>query len=259
MHRYATCLRSCRRLRLNRGSYRFNCRPLSAIVSKTDPSTSKAGLSKARSNTRLVKKKLEEERRVEDDRDVFVDDLSATLEAHRARNRASVIRKIEASPSLLIHRPLLEGNVEDGREGERPRVAKDEAIIASSCQAANTLGLDQVDRSTANDKDSVAATNRREIGSSVQDTQRSKVKSVRWPADSVQAQKGAGRRRRRGYTSSTDILEYTGVYLYPERPWKNISSRPSDLQRPWLLYMKDDDTTYPDRFVRCKELDCTSG
>ena len=51
-----------------------------------------------------------------DTKDILVDDLTATLEAHRASNRATVIREVETLPSNTkgYKRPLL---LEHGRDG----------------------------------------------------------------------------------------------------------------------------------------------
>lgn len=55
-------------------------------------------------------------RREEDSKDIIVDDLSATLEAHRASNRAAVIRNVqlpESYPTTSTMQPLL-GQAGDG-------------------------------------------------------------------------------------------------------------------------------------------------
>lgn len=54
-----------------------------------------------------------------DAKDIFVDDLSATLEAHRASNRAAVIRKVNVTAVVApprFKRPLLERDGNDGSE-----------------------------------------------------------------------------------------------------------------------------------------------
>ena len=54
-----------------------------------------------------------------DAKDIFVDDLSATLEAHRASNRAAVIRKVNVTAVVApprFQRLLLERDGNDGSE-----------------------------------------------------------------------------------------------------------------------------------------------
>lgn len=247
MHRYATILCLCRKSSLDRRFYRIGTRLLSNIGA--DPSKLSNGQLKEGAHAWQNGQLLGRKRRAEDDRDIFVHDLSATLEAHRARNRASVIRKIEAPPSLFIRRPLLEV-VEGSTTVERPCADNEEDSFADSSRAPNTLGLSEDESLTGKDDVKDTVTIRQEKGASVKAAQRSEAETARrWPADSVQAQKGTRRRSRRSYTSSTDILEYTGGYLYPDKPWKSVSQRPYDLQRPWLLYMEDSGINYTDRFV----------
>ena len=43
--------------------------------------------------------------RYEDNKDIYVDDLQATLEAHRATNRARIIRRVDAGSDPSVFRP----------------------------------------------------------------------------------------------------------------------------------------------------------
>lgn len=68
-------------------------------------------------------------RRERDTKDIIVDDLSATLEAHRVSNRAAVIRKIGVQASDLPEsflRPLLDKG-DGGGEVEEIHEVKEEA------------------------------------------------------------------------------------------------------------------------------------
>lgn len=67
--------------------------------------------------------------RKEDTKDVIVEDLSATLEAHRASNRAAVIRKIEVQGSLSpgIYRRLSLDKGDGGSQNEMIHEATEEA------------------------------------------------------------------------------------------------------------------------------------
>lgn len=68
-------------------------------------------------------------RREKDAKDIIVDDLSATLEAHRASNRAAVIRKIkiESNSDLAgpILRPLLRENGDGGSKAKKTQEGKE--------------------------------------------------------------------------------------------------------------------------------------
>ena len=59
------------------------------------------------SNLSVNEQQRRNPKRSEDHSNVFVNDLSATLEAHRTRNRASVIRKIVDHAEPYFLRPLL--------------------------------------------------------------------------------------------------------------------------------------------------------
>lgn len=245
MHRCATCLRSCRESRLNQGFYTIGIRLQSTATALS--STSNNRPVKDSQDTWKKGLDLEEKRSQKDDQDVFVNDLSATLEAHRARNRASVIRKVEASPSQLIKRPLFEAAIEDA---ESPPVIRDGIDTEDSSPSISTLGLGQTSRLTVIDEGWRTNTKRKVKGSPTQVIQTSESEGVqRWPTDSIQAQKRVRKRSRRSYTSSDDVLEYIGGYLHPDKQWKNTGNRPHELLRPWLLYMDASSGTYVDRFV----------
>lgn len=69
-------------------------------------------------------------RREKDSKDIIVDDLSATLEAHRASNRAAVIRKIKLRTSDIagpVLRPLLSTSDDGGGVATEIHEANEEA------------------------------------------------------------------------------------------------------------------------------------
>lgn len=83
-------------------------------------------------------------RRKKDAKDIIVDDLSATLEAHRASNRAAVIRKVKLDSDGSIWRPLL-GKYSDGRSEakkthERKEIEPPRMWPADSVQAKERYG-----------------------------------------------------------------------------------------------------------------------
>ena len=185
---------------------------------------------------------LEDQRQTKD-RDIFVDDLSATLEAHRSRNRASVIRKIEASPSLFIKRPVLN----DGAQGdENVKVERQEGSESShgsdDAQKLSSTTKSKKWRMKRNTND-----RRTRPENTNPDQPKDAQKSVRRKGQDLKAEKIRGRET---HKSSTDFQEYKAEYLYPKPPWDEYRSRTQELQRPWLLYIDPKTATHSDRFVK---------
>lgn len=218
MHRDAVCLRTCQHARLGIAPYRRNPRLLSnaSVENQVDdkghvivnPSTWDE------EHGRAVR------RRPVDSKDVILDDLSATLEAHRSRNSASVIRKMDTpSPFSIPFQRLSVGRLAIDREEERRRDLLD--------SDPNRNG-----------------------------PKRKTVELQLWPADSVQAQEGykvGGRKRLRirrvGISDKSVNLEYTGVPLHPTHSWTlKVDSLPL-LQRPWLAYLEKKSEDNLERYV----------
>lgn len=159
-----------------------------------------------------------------DAQDVVIDDLSATLHAHRASNRASVIRKIAAPsdiPDLFLRPSINEKHQSEGSPSED--------LTEGIALAKNGL------------KSGVT-------GDQAEQTQQGQIAGSRiWPADSVQAQEGYGRRSRKrvrkragdNFVKSRGVLEYTGVPFLPRGSWEYGRSSTPLLQRPWLAYMEE--------------------
>ncbi len=155
-------------------------------------------------------------------KDVVIDDLSATLEAHRASNRASVIRKIHLPPdtSEFFFRPTIDGRHEVKEVGNE---RLPEGRVPAKDGFKRCLDGDQAGKTPEGD-----------------------VAAMRiWPADSTQAQRAGGGkgwkrvRLRTGnnFVKSTGVLEYTGKSLRPAQAWAN--STVGIFQRPWLAYMEE--------------------
>lgn len=173
-------------------------------------------------------------RRPVDVQDVVLDDLSATLEAHRASNRASVIRKINAPsdiPSLFL-RPSIDRNYA-GKE------ALSEDLTEGGELAQNSL------KSSVDDNQAEETQEENEAGIGI------------WPADSLQAQEGYGRRNRKrvgrkvgnGFVKSRVVLEYAGVAFSPTQSWVYGPSSTKTFQRPWLAYMEESSGDHLGRLV----------
>ena len=112
MHRPSLRLQSCCQTRLCRCFHNIHSRRDSSVpVANTDKQAIESlTLWQDSSGKALVRKALA--RKEEDTKNIFVDDLSATLEAHRASNRAGVIRKLKSKEPVgnlaaPVLRPLL--------------------------------------------------------------------------------------------------------------------------------------------------------
>ena len=138
-----------------------------------------------------------------DTKDIIIDDLQATLEAHRATNRAAVLRNIatEVPQTTLsdagIYRPLLNRPLAHDAEPEHetadPRPVKEQGQVKKG-----GAGL--------------------------------------WPADSVQGQRiDQGQHGKGGKFGGEDDGEYTGRNFRPQGYWHFRFLR--DMERPWLAHM----------------------
>lgn len=150
-----------------------------------------------------------------DEQTIFIDDLSATLEAHRARNRASIIRKI--GETRLVSSGENKQHVLDDKEKQTPSASN-----AVSEQPQRTVNGDLLER---------------------------------WPADSLQARRLMVREGRCGVVKSDKVLEYKGAIEGIKSPWKIESHghvRRRILERPWLAYLENRSEDVKDRLVPCR-------
>ena len=99
MHRSALRLRSCCRPRLRRSFYNIHVQRLSSAGNVPAANSDEQAIESLEPWQDFSGKVLA--RREKDRKNIIVDDLSATLEAHRASNRAAVIRKIQYGTSDL--------------------------------------------------------------------------------------------------------------------------------------------------------------
>ena len=153
-------------------------------------------------------------RRPVDSKRVNVDNLSETLEAHRAHNRASIIRKIKLphEPYYQVYRPLFQSS----RNSDEGRVKNGKG---ESRQEESESGI--------------------RLGSS------DRVQDQRNGADREQNDSPPGHKNKKTEPSKT--LEYVGKALDPIGTWRLNTESKSILQRPWLAYLKDSSS---DRFLR---------
>ena len=170
-----------------------------------------------------------------DARNIIVDDLTATLEAHRESNRAPVIHRTPVMHPVIRQ---IKNTVIDTR-GLRKR----------------PLSFEQ-----GNDGDSEAKEihEEKEIHKEIHKEKEEKFNPM-WPLDSAQAKAEYGEKRCKTYYKKGEPLEYTGAVAWPQRPWKQdrsfMDTQDTPMKRPWLAYMKTTGDDNLERFV----LECHQG
>lgn len=171
--------------------------------------------------------------RYEDSPDIYIDDLDATLEAHRATNRAKIIRHVEADPDPGVKRPLLE---ETAIEPSAP-IPKDRKTTrhAVSSTVSTTKGSTPKPRDTCN----VTA----DTTDAPQDPNASTPRVDRvpkpwdyWPAGTIQHSKLY---QGRYEAPKGSIQEYRSRVFAPDGNWSLQSKKKVDyVLRPWLAHLK---------------------
>ena len=153
--------------------------------------------------------------------DIIVDDLSATLEAHRARNRTSVIRKQlhdVDTRDLPFERLILEHTRSDdvGAAYERLREKGD----ATDQSRHSTSRLSKPKASVKEIK------------------HRKRSSTRRWPADTIQGSEEDAKAIKPGFVRSIDPLEYQGVVMPIKGQWKVLDINSNIVHTPWLPYVE---------------------
>ena len=176
----------------------------------------------------------------EEAKDVFIDDLSATLEAHRATNRAAIVRKQNQKAdegSLGFKRPLIGPKI---IPENTPAEDVSTLLMEQGAEVApKPLGTSTTDGNTNDDgtdphgDESRAATEATTEPIAVSDKQKVEkpggngLRSTKWPADSIQNQRRQGKR----YSISPhEVLEYDAMYIPPGGDY-STRFKPSC---PWL-------------------------
>ena len=162
--------------------------------------------------------------RLEDIQDIYINDLDATLEAHRAANKAKIIRRVKASTDPTVKHLILPKPVDDAN-----------------------LTIPQSNRNTTK------SDGRREKGNYAAGKATVKVNDSLlkpweyWPVGSIQRRERfpAEQVARKGA-----VLEYHARAMNPVGLWKRPSTRASrsDFFRPWLGHL---DETGGDALQRC--------
>lgn len=160
-----------------------------------------------------------------DTKNIFADDLAATLEAHRAENRARVVRKVCSDVdkrSFGVYRPLIRNPGQQTSEG----VAAEQTIsVLRPDDESPLLNVTKVDLSE--NQGAVLKERKTKRGQS-------------WPTNSLQYKDAKGKRNK---IKPDQPLEYEGKNLKPCDQWaRNVLQPPTTsagirLQAPWLAKM----------------------
>lgn len=167
----------------------------------------------------------------EEAKDVFLDDLSATLEAHRATNRANIVRKLNQkakwkSPfknpladavAITLISPIL--NEEQGAE-----VTAEPLHASAQIKHLKDGGIGTPSEVAGEFHDKKEKTERQQGKDSNEDVHRDK----HWPADSIQ---NAQYWRQRKGSALHEIQEYKAMYILPRGDYH---SERRENNCPWL-------------------------
>ena len=198
---------------------------------------------------------------------VFLDDLVATLEAHRDYNRASVIHKVQATvdtETLPFKRPALDSASSEDAEttyerGEDELDTKDRSstsaqgpspsqgpvrrVTVSIALARKMIGKNTLARKVLADIPLV-----REVSADkalvrkclvTPDERRHGPHPRQWPAESVQDVEEGTRTRNTGFVRSVDPLEYTAAVIPITKSWKWTGAFSNWISTPWAPYVED--------------------
>lgn len=153
--------------------------------------------------------------KLEDSQDIYVDDLDATLKAHRATNRAKIIRRIRAGTDpcvkhIVIDRPNDNGSLARNYAATKPNQgAKEKVMEVSAVKVPSSAG------------------------------KRNALKaSDFWPPGSIQHQKLA---KSSPKPMKGSIQEYHARAMVPIGSWRCPSEEcgHTDWFRPWLNHMSE--------------------
>ncbi|KAL8713989.1 MAG: hypothetical protein Q9220_002135 [cf. Caloplaca sp. 1 TL-2023] len=176
--------------------------------------------------------------RVEHAQDIIVDDLEATLEAHRITNRASLIRRTATAPDPR-YRPVAIEWSEDSANGNT-----ESSVASYSLQPAAEEKQDENQEGTIRREDDISqkakedqeGTVRREHGISQKAKDAPKPWDY-WPPGSMQYQR---LRQSKEKIRSGSILEYHGRMMGPStQGWKLRLLPTQEWNRPWLDHLRE--------------------
>lgn len=184
--------------------------------------------------------------RLEDNQDIYIDDLSATLEAHRERNRALTIRRVETvfdERSLSFLRPLSLDlrNLPSAEESESKNVlGGSPSLDGFQQEGSQQIAASETDRNKKAGAD---------IADNLYDSSRPIKAWQHWPADSIQY-KEILKIKPSDKVTEPSVLEYVPLSPRPCNSWLLKGKvLPDDLQWPWLAYVEGYEGDGPERYV----------
>ncbi|KAL8775049.1 MAG: hypothetical protein Q9209_000528 [Squamulea sp. 1 TL-2023] len=167
---------------------------------------------------------------LEDTRDIYINDLDATLEAHRATNRAKLIRRVEADTDPGVKRIAIERSdvaVDESKVPTTTSHAVASTFLTTNESTLGTQGNDFVTHDTAN-----APQGPKEHAPRVD----SPPKPWHfWPAGSIQHSKlyhGKDKARK------GSVQEYRSRAFAPDGSWRlDYKAKGNHAMRPWLRHL----------------------
>ena len=171
----------------------------------------------------------------EEAKDVFIDDLSATLEAHRTTNRATIVRKLfrKANHIPFFKRPLIAPKIiavdAPAEDGFTLPVEQSVEVAPKPLGTSMTFDNTKDDGTDLHGDDFRVATEEESVSDEqqVEEPRRKGMRSTNWPADSVQNEQ---RRGKRYSIDRHEVLEYEAMYIRPRGDYSSKSKRSC----PWL-------------------------
>lgn len=196
---------------------------------------------------------------------IFLDDLLATLEAHRDYNRGPVIHKLQQHVDetiLPFKRPSLDSvssenavttfereNEIDTKSGSSTSArgpSPSEGPVRKVSTRKGWLKRDSVDTASARkvlaDSPSVSEVSvdqAWERKDSVTADEPHGPSTQHWPADSVQNVEEGTKTRNTGFVGSMKPLEYTAAVIPITELWEWSGANPSTISTPWASYVED--------------------
>lgn len=173
---------------------------------------------------------------------VFLDDLVATLEAHRDYNRASVIHKVQGTvdeAALPFKRPLVDSASSESAETTHERgedeIDTNNRSLTNAREALVRRILADIPlvRELAADRALV----RRVMATP--EERRHRPQPRKWPAESVQDVDEGTKMRNTGFVRSVDPLEYTAAVIPITPSWKWTGAVPRRMTTPWAPYVEE--------------------
>ncbi|KAL8671881.1 MAG: hypothetical protein Q9168_003634 [Polycauliona sp. 1 TL-2023] len=169
----------------------------------------------------------------EDSPDIYVDDLDATLEAHRASNRARLIRRIEAGSDPGVKRPVL-GKTATGPSAQLPDCSP------TACRPAASTSRSPSPHPQANSLAKVdTAETIKGIDKSTLGIENASRPWEYWPAGTIQYSKLYNGKDK---ALKGSVQEYRPQAFAPDGKWGlETLKKESCIFRPWLQHLKEPD------------------